>query len=171
MGRRWPAPLLLLTLLLGLVGIAGSVAADTNYTCPDNSCAFTVPDSYSESSNDATSILFKDAASGGAFGVTMQDGSSFTSLDDVVASIMAAASQLTNAQPGANNGQSTTLGGNPATLIEFTWTNDSGTNVEEAVYATLYHGTVYKLDFATAAENEDAFVAGAKPVFDSWQFT
>jgi hypothetical protein len=171
MARRLAAPVMLTAMLLGLLGAAGSVAADTNYTCPDNSCAFTVPDSYSVDSSDSTHIVFKDAASGGAFGVTMVDGSSFSSLDDVVASIMSDASKLNNAQPGPNNGQNTTLGGNPATLIEFTWTNDSGTNVEEAVFTTLYHGKVYKLDFATAPENEDAFLTGAKPVFDSWQFT
>jgi hypothetical protein len=171
MGRRLTASLLAMAMFLGLlVGTAGAVMADSNYTCPDKSCAFTVPDSYSESNNDATSVIFKDANSGGAFGVTMADGSSFNSLDDVVASVMSDASKLTNSAPGPNNGQSTVLGGNPATLIEFTWTNDSGTNVEEAVFVTLYQGKVYRLDFATAPENEDAFVAGAKPVFDSWQF-
>src|SRR5262249_28680671 len=122
-------------------------------------------------SSDTSHVLFKDANSGGAFGVTMQDGSSFGSLDEVVASISADASALSGYQPGQNNGENTVLGGNPATLIEFVWRNDSGTMVEEAVYATLYQGKVYKLDFATAPENEDAFVAGAKPVFDSWQFT
>ncbi len=172
MARRLAAPVLLLAMLLGVLATAGAVAADTNYTCPDNSCAFTVPDSYSVSGTPtSTQIIFSDAASGGAFSVVMEDGSGFSSLDDAVASTMAEAMASDSYQAGPNNGASTILGGNPATLVEYLSKNSSGTVVETAVFVTLYQGKEYRLIFATTPDQEDTFVAGAKPVFDSWQFT
>ena len=75
-------------MLLGLlIGTAGSVAADQNYACADNSCAFTVPDSYSVVSNDPSQIIFSDSVSGGVFSVAASDASGLNSLDDAVASI------------------------------------------------------------------------------------
>jgi hypothetical protein len=158
-------------MLLGVLATAGAVAADTNYTCPDNSCGFTVPDSYSEVGNDTAQVIFNDSASGGAFSVVMKDGSGFNSLDDAVASVMAEAMASDGYQAGPNNGSNTILGGNPATLIEYTANNSSGTLVEAAIFVTLYQGKAYELIFATTPDQEDNFVAGAKPVFDSWQFT
>ena len=63
------------------------------------------------------------------------------------------------------------LTSNPATLIEYTANNSNGLLVETAIFVTLYQGKQYQLIFVTTPENEDAFVANAKPFFDSWQFT
>ena len=158
--------------LLGLlIGTAGSVAADQNYTCVDKSCAFSVPDSYTVASNDAAQIIFQDPASGGVFSVVTKDASSLNSLDDAVTAITTDATASNGYQVGPNNGQNTILGGNPATLIEYVSNNKSGLQVETAIFVTLYQGKEYDLIFVTTPANEDAFVASAKDVFDSWQFT
>lgn len=157
-------------LLLGLIA-AAPVAADQNYTCPDKSCAFTVPDSYSVASNDATQIIFTDPASGGVFSVFSQDAADLTSLDDAVATLTAQAKAKDGYQPGPSSGKNTIVGGNPATLIEYLSVNSNGLQVETAIFVTLYQGKEYQLIFVTTPENEDAFVDSAKNVFDSWQFT
>jgi hypothetical protein len=170
MARRLLAPLVCTMLLLGLAA-AVPVAADQNYTCPDQSCAFTVPDSYTVASNDASQVIFQDPNSGGAFSVFSQDGSNYSSLDDVVAAIASDAQSKDSYQPRPSNGQNTIVGGNPAALIEYTAMNSNGLLVETAIFATLYQGKAYQLIFVTTPDNEDAFVASAKDVFDSWQFT
>jgi hypothetical protein len=164
---RVVAPVLVAAMLLCA---AGSVAADADYACADNSCTFTVPDSYSVASNDPSQIIFQDSASGGAFSVAATDGAAFSSLDDAVNSISASAASSDSYQAGPNNGKSTVLAGNPATIIEYMAKNSSGTLVETANFVTLYLGKLYQLIFVTAPENEDAFVSGAQGVFNSWQF-
>lgn len=159
-------------MLLGLlIGTAGSVAADQNYTCSDNSCAFTVPDSYTEASNDPSQIIFQDPDSGGVFSVVTQDASNLNSLDDAVAAISAQARASNGYQVGPGNGKNTILDGNPATLIDYLSNNSHGLQVETAIFVTLYQGKAYQLIFVTTPANEDAFVANAKDVFDSWSFT
>ena len=169
MARRLTVPLLFM-LLLGLV-VAALVAADTNYTCPDNSCAFTVPDSYTEASNDATQIIFQDPASGGVFSVAVTDGSAYASLDDAVNNLDSQNVAKDSYQAGPNNRQNTIVAGNPATLLEYTANNSNGLLVETANFISIYQGKLYQLIFVTTPDQEDAFVANAKPVFDSWQFT
>lgn len=169
MTRRLTAPLLLM-LLFGLMATA-PVAADQNFTCPDKSCAFTVPDSYSAASNDATQIIFTDSVSGGVFSAVVQDASGLTSIDDAVNAIATQAMAKDGYQAGPNNGTNTILAGNPTTLIEYVANNSNGVQVETAIFITLYQGKEYELIFATTPANEDAFVASAKGVFDSWQFT
>src|SRR5689334_9056446 len=74
MGRRFTTALIVVGTLLGiLTATAGSVAADTQWTCPDNSCSFSTPDFYNKVSSDGTSIIFKDANSGGTFTVALVD--------------------------------------------------------------------------------------------------
>lgn len=159
-------------MLLGLlVGTAGSVAANQNYTCADQSCAFTVPDSYSVASNDPSQIIFQDATSGGVFSVVAQNASGISSLDDAVNKIATNAAASDGYQAGPSNGQNVILGGNPATLIEYLSNNSSGTLVETAVFITLYQSKEYELIFVTTPDNEDAFVSGAQDVFNSWSFT
>ncbi len=83
------AGLIALALLGLLIGTVGSVAA-ANYTCPDNSCAFSVPDFYSVVSNDATSVIFKDANSGGTFTVGLvPDFPPTATLDDAGTALQA----------------------------------------------------------------------------------
>lgn len=171
MGRRLAAPMLLLAMLLGVFAMAGTVAADTNYTCPDSSCAFTVPDSYTEASNDPTQIIFQDPNSGGVFSVAVTDGSTYGSLDDAVNDIDSQNQGKSSYQPGPSNRTNTVVGGNPATLIEYTANNSNGLLVETANFISIYHGKLYQLIFVTTPDQEDTFVTGAKPVFDSWQFT
>ncbi len=172
MVRRFRAMGLIAIVLLGLlIGTAVSVAADQNYTCADKSCTFSVPDSYTVASNDATQIIFQDPASGGVFSVVTKDASALNSLDDAVAAISAEAMSSNGYQAGPNNATNTILGGNPATLIEYVANNSNGLRVETAIFVTLYQGKEYELIFVTTPDNEDAFVASAKDVFDSWQFT
>jgi hypothetical protein len=172
MVRRFRVVSLIALVLLGLVaGTAGSVAADQNYACADNSCAFAVPDSYSVASNDPSQIIFTDAISGGVFSVVSQDASGLNSLDDAVNSIATNAAASDGYQAGPSNGKSTVLAGNPATLIEYLSNNSNGTLVETAVFVTLYQGKQYQLIFVTTPDSEDAFVSGAQNIFGSWQFT
>lgn len=172
MVRRMRVVVLFASLLLGLVAVtAGPVAADQNYACADNSCTFTVPDSYSVASNDPSQIIFSDAISGGAFSVIATDGSTYNSLDDLTNQIATQAAASDGYQAGPNNGTSGVLAGNPASLTEYLSNNSSGTQVETAVFATLYQGKAYELVFVTTPASEDAFVAGAQGVFNSWQFT
>ena len=172
MGRRFVAVVMLMGLLVGtLAGTAGPVAADQNFTCVDKSCAFTVPDSYSVNKNDSSQIIFQDSVSGGVFSVAATDGSGYSSLDDAVAYLQKQAAGSDGYQAGPDNGKSLVLGGNPATLIEYIANDSSGTQVETATFVTLYQGKLYQLIFATVPANEDAFVATAKGIFDSWQFT
>jgi hypothetical protein len=172
MVRRVRVVVLFASLLLGLVAMtAGPVAADQNYACADNSCTFTVPDSYSVASNDPSQIIFTDAISGGVFSVAAQDASGLNSLDDAVNSIATNASASDGYQAGPSNGTNVILAGNPAALIEYLSNNSSGTQVETAVFVTLYQGKEYQLIFVTTPDSEDAFVSGAQGVFSSWQFT
>ncbi len=135
------------------------------------SCTFTVPDSYSVASNDASQIIFSDSVSGGVFSVVTQDASNFNSIDDAVGNFAKAAAASDGYQAGPDNGKNIILGGNPATLIEYLANNSSGTQVETAIFVTLYQGKAYELIFVTTPDNEDAFVAGAKGIFSSWKFT
>ena len=164
------ASLLLMMMLLGLIA-AVPVAADQNYTCADQSCAFTVPDSYTEASNDPSQIIFQDPASGGVFSVATSDASGLNSLDDAVNAINAQNTGKDAYQAGPDNGKNTILAGNPATLIEYMANNSNGLLVETANFVTLYQGKVYQLIFVTTPDNEDAFVASAQDVFSSWQFS
>jgi hypothetical protein len=157
-------------LLLGLLA-AAPVAADQNYTCADQSCAFTVPDSYTVASNDPSQVIFTDPVSGGVFSVATSDASGLNSLDDAVSAINAQNTGKDGYQAGPNNGKNTILAGNPATLIEYVSNNANGLLVETANFVTLYQGKEYQLIFVTTPDSEDAFVASAQDVFDSWQFT
>jgi len=121
--------------------------------------------------NDAAQIIFTDSASGGVFSVVTQDASGLASLNDAVNAITAHARASDGYQAGPSNGQNTKLDGNPATLIEYLSNNSNGLLVETAIFVTLYQGKEYELIFVTAPANEDAFVASAGDVFDSWQFT
>ncbi len=169
--RRFRAVGLVALMLLGLLIGTMAVAADQNYACADNSCTFTVPDSYSVASNDPSQVIFSDANSGGVFSVATSDASGLNSLDDAVNAISAQATASDGYQAGPSNGQNLVLAGNPATLVEYVSNNSSGIQVETANFITLYQGKVYQLIFATKPENEDAFVTGAQNIFNSWQFT
>lgn len=172
MVRRFRVLGLLALALLGLlVGTVGSVAADSNYTCPDKSCAFSVPDYYSEVSNDATSVIFKDANSGGTFTAVTTDYPATATLDDAVTAVIGQFSGADGYQADPSGVQNETLSGNPARSFLFTENNSDGTPVEVKVFFSVYQGKLYLLSFATTPDAEDAFVAGAQPVFDSWSFT
>lgn len=173
MRRRLAAPLVLMTLILGmLAGAAGPVAADTAYTCPDKSCSFSVPDFYSVVSNDATSAIFKDANSGGTFTTALvPDFPATATLDDAGTALQSQFSQADGYQADPRGVQNTTLAGNPARSFYFMQNNSSGTPVEVLAYFSVYQGKLYLLSFATSPDQEDAFVAGAQGVFSSWQFT
>lgn len=158
--------------LLGLlVGTAGSVAADTDYTCPNNTCTFSIPDYYSKLDSDSTSITFKDANSGGVFQVILADFPAAATLDDAVTVVVGQFSTQDSYQADPSGVQNETLSGNPARSFLFSSKNDSGTTVETKVFFSVYQGKLYMLAFHTTPDAEDAFVAGAKGVFDSWQFT
>ncbi len=122
-------------------------------------------------SHDPSQIIFSDSVSGGVFSVAAQDASGIDSLDDAVNAIDAQNVTKDGYQAGPNNRTNTVLAGNPATLLEYLATNSNGLQVESANFITLYQGKVYQLIFVTTPDNEDAFVASAKDVFDSWQFT
>ena len=171
--RRFRVVALSAFMLLGvLVGAVGSVAADSNYTCPDQSCSFSVPDFYSVISNDATSVIFKDANSGGTFTVGLvPDFPATATLDDAGAALQAQFAQADGYVADPRGVQSATLAGNPARSIYFMQNNSSGTQVEVLAYFSVSNGKLYLLSFATTPDAEDAFVAAAQPVFDSWQFT
>lgn len=170
MARRLTAPLVSLMLFLSLLAVS-PVAADQPYTCADNSCAFVVPDSYAVASNDPSQIIFSDSVSGGVFSVAATDGSSYNSLDDAVNAIDAQNPSKDGYQAGPNNRTNGVLAGNPSTLIEYVANNSNGVLVESADFITLYQGKLYQLIFATIPANEDAFLASAQGVFNSWQFT
>lgn len=171
MGRRLAAPVMLLAMLLGMLGTAASVAADTKYTCPDNSCTFSVPDFYNEVSNDATSVIFKDANSGGTFTTGLIPGFPPTAtLDDAVTALQAQFATAPGYQADPRGVQSGTLAGNPARSVYYLRNNDNGDLIEVLAFFSVYQGKLYVLQFATSPDNEDAFVAAAQPVFDSWQF-
>ncbi len=173
MGRRLAAPLVLMTLILGmLAGAASPVAADTAYTCPDNSCAFSVPDYYSIVSNDATSVIFKDANSGGTFTTALVPNFPATAtLDGAGAALQTQFSAADGYQADSRGVQDTTLAGNPARSFYFMRNNSSGTPVEVLAYFSVYQGKLYLLSFATTPDQEDAFVSGANGIFSSWKFT
>lgn len=163
------------SLLLGLVAVtAGPVAADTNYTCPDNSCSFSVPDYYSVVSNDATSVIFKDANSGGTFTVGLvPDFPATATLDDAGVALQNQFSTADGYQADPRGVQNATLDknlNNPARSFYFVQNNSSGTQVEVLAFFSVYQGKLYLLSFATTPDQEDAFVNGAQPVFDSWHF-
>ena len=164
--------LIALALLGLLVGAVGSVAANSNYTCPDNSCAFSVPDFYSEVSNDATSVIFKDANSGGTFTVGLvPDFPPTATLDDAGTALQAQFASADGYVADPRGVQDATIAGNPARSIYFMQNNSSGTQVEVLAYFTVSQGKLYLLSFATTPDQEDAFITAAQPVFDSWQFT
>jgi hypothetical protein len=173
MVRRVRVVVLFASLLLGLVAVAaGPVAADSSYTCPDNSCAFSVPDYYSVVSNDATSVIFKDANSGGTFTAGLvPDFPATATLDDAGAALQTQFATADGYQADPRGVQDATIAGNPARSFYFMQNNSSGTQVEVLAYFSVYQGKLYLLSFATTPDQEDAFVAGAQPVFDSWQFT
>jgi hypothetical protein len=166
---RWHlmAPVVAVAMLFCMVG---SVAADANYACSDNSCTFTVPDSYSVASNDPTQIIFSDSVSGGAFSVATRDASQFSSLDDATRFEMTQATNSKDFQPGPDP-QSLLLAGNAANSFSYSFTNNNGTAVKAGVFVSVYQGKEYLLIFVTTPDQEDAFVSGAQPVFSSWAFT
>jgi hypothetical protein len=170
--RRFRFVTLVVSILVGsLVGMVGSVAADSNYTCPDQSCTFTVPDYYSVVSNDATSVIFKDANSGGTFTAGLvSDFPATATLDDAVTALQDQFSKADGYQADPRGVQSATLAGNPARSFYFMQNNSSGTQVEVLAFFSVSQGKLYVLSFATTPDQEDAFVAGAQPVFDSWKF-
>ena len=173
MVRRMRVVVLFASLLLGPGGSdrrAGSGGSKTTHVRTTVAHS-RVPDSYSVASNDPSQIIFSDAISGGAFSVIATDGSAYNSLDDLTNQIATQAAASDGYQAGPNNGTSGVLAGNPASLTEYLSNNSSGTQVETAVFATLYQGKAYELVFVTTPASEDAFVAGAQGVFDSWQFT
>ena len=171
--RRFRVVALITLALFGLlVGTAGSVAADQKYTCPDQSCSFSVPDYYSEVSNDATSAIFKDANSGGTFTTAIvSDFPATATLDDAGAALQDQFSKADGYVADPRGVQNATLDSNPARSFYFMQNNSSGTQVEVLAYFTVYQGKLYLLSFATTPDQEDAFVAGASTIFDSWKFT
>ncbi len=173
MGRRFTTALMVVGTLLGiLTATAGSVAADTNYTCPGSTCSFTVPDFYSKVSSDDSSIIFKDANSGGTFTVALVDFPASGTLDDAVQIISGQfSSSLQGYQPDPAGPQNETLSGNPARSLVYAYTANDGSDAKAKAFFSVYQGKLYLLQFATTADQEDAFVQNAKPVFDSWQFT
>lgn len=172
MARQFKALVLMLGLLLALtVATAGPVAAQTQYICPASTCSFSVPDYYSKVTSDETSIVFKDANSGGAFTVTAVDFPATGTLDEATDAVIAQFSGKPGYQADPAGVQQETLSGNPARSFVFGSINESGTNVLTKIFLSVYQGKIYVLSFSTTPEAADAFVTGAKPVFDSWLFT
>lgn len=172
MYKRLVGSLLSVMMLMTLaVGSATGVAADTQYTCPDSTCSFSVPDYYNEINKDSTSITFKDPNSGGVFAVVLVDFPGLATLDDAGTLLVQQLSQATGYQADAAGVKTTTISGVPARSFAYLSTNDSGTQVETAVYFAVYKSKLYALTFATTPDQEDAFVQSAQGVFDSWQFT
>lgn len=171
MVRRFTALLMLMGLFLGLsIATAGSAAAQTQYTCPGSTCSFIVPDYYSMVTSDDTSIVFKDANSGGAFTVTAVEFPAIGTLDEATDAVIAQFSGQPGYQADPGGVQQETLSGNPARSFLFGSINSSGTSVLTKVFLSVYQGKLYVLSFSTTPDAEDAFVTGAKPVFDSWTF-
>src|SRR3954449_6285583 len=131
MVRRMRVVSLLAMVLLGLVATAAApVAADSSYTCPDKSCSFSVPDFYSVVTNDATSVIFKDANSGGTFTAGLaSDFPATATLDDAVTALQAQFSQADGYIADPRGVQSGTLAGNPARSFYFLQNNSGGTQV------------------------------------------
>jgi len=153
------------------VGSATGVAADTAYTCPDGTCAFSVPDYYSEINKDDMSITFKDPNSGGVFAVVLVDFPGLATLDDAATLLVQQFAQASGYQADIAGVKTATISGVPARSFAFLSDNSNGTQVKTAVYFAVYKGKLYALTFATTPDQEDAFVQSAQGVFDSWQFT
>ncbi len=171
MRRRFAALMMLGTLLVGVrVGTADSVAASQPFTCPDYSCAFRVPDFYTKVSDD-TSAIFKDADTGGTFTVVETDFTAASTLDDAVLQVTQQFSGADGFQADPAGVKKETLDRNLARSFQFLQNNSSGTQVKVKVFFSVYQGKLYLLSFATTPDQEDAFVAAAQDVFDSWQFT
>lgn len=172
MTRRIRVVALITFVLLGLlIGTAGSVAADTQYTCPDSSCSFSVPDYYNKLTSDATSIIFKDANSGGTFTVALVDFPPTGTLDDAVQVITGQISNQPAFQADPNGPQNETVASNPARSLVYTYNLSDGSPAKAKIFFSVYQGKLYLLQFATTPDQEDAFVQAAQGVFNSWQFT
>lgn len=171
MVRRFAAPLMLVCMLVGLlVGTAGSVAADTQWTCPDSSCSFAVPDSYSKLTSDGTSIIFQDSVTGGTFTVALVSAFSDVSLPDAAGIIAGQLATLNSFQPDPAGVQTETVGNNPASSLVFSYVADNGSNAKAKAFFSVYQNKLYLLQFATSADQEDAFVQSAQGVFNTWIF-
>jgi len=162
---------LMATMMLAVlaVGSATGVAADTAYTCPNNSCTFSVPDYYNELSKDSTTLTFKDANSGGVFSISVVDVPAALTLNDIATVVVQQVSSLNNYQ-SLGNVTAATVGGNPARQIAFQAVNPSGTAYTQNSFITTYQGRTYLLSFVTTPDAEDAFLAAAQPVLDSFMF-
>jgi hypothetical protein len=170
MARRARRMTLLVCMAVGLMVTTVAVSADTSYTCPNNTCSFTIPGYYSKYSSDDTSIIFKDANTGGTFTVALADLPAIATLDDAVAVVNTQISALPAFQPDPAGVQNETVGGNPARSLVYLYNLDDGTAAEAKVFYTVYGGRLYLLQFATTPDQEDTFVQSAQQVFDSWQF-
>jgi len=172
MHKRFVSSVLAVVMLMGLtVGGATGVAADTDYTCPDNSCSFTVPDYYSKLNNDSTSITFKDADSGGVFAVLVSPNfPGAATLDDVAAVLVDQFSQSAGYQADPSGVKTTKLGTTPARSFSFLSNSSSGVVVDTVVFFAVNQGQLYALTFAATPDKEDTFVASAKDVFASFSF-
>lgn len=169
-GQRVTRLLMVVTLIGLLVCGASAVAADQQYACNDQTCTFSVPDSYTLASNDPSQIIFQDSVSGGSFSLAVQDGSSYNSLDEAVNALLGQVYGADGYQADPAGVQSPVLGGNPGRSFSYISNNSSGTKVEQAVFASIYHGKLYLVIFSTTPENEAAFLSGAQGVFQSWTF-
>lgn len=172
MYKRFVSSVLAVMMLIGVtIGGATSVAADTDYTCPDNSCSFTVPDYYSKLDSDSTSITFKDADSGGVFAVLVSPNfPGAATLDDVATVLVDQFSQSAGYQAGASGVQTTKLGTTPARSFSFLSNNSSGVQVDTVVFFAVNQGRLYALTFAATPDKADTFVTSAKDVFASFSF-
>jgi len=128
-----------------------------------------VPDYYNELSKDNMTLTFKDANSGGVFSITVVDIPAVATLDDIATAVVQQVSSLTSYQ-SLGNIKRATVGSNPARQIVFQAVNDSGSLYTQNTFITTYQGRTYLLSFATTPDAEDAFLAAAQPVLDSFMF-
>jgi len=164
------AVMAVLMLAVATVGGTTGVAA-AGYTCPYQSCSFTVPDFYNKLDSDDTSyVSFKDANSGGIFLVLVQAAPARATLDDLAQALL----QDQSTEKGFRQVGSisrTTLDTVPARDFTFRAVNSRGISYAQTIYVAVYQGQEYVLQFTTTLDAVDNFIASAGDILDSWQFT